>query len=130
YWIDQYKRAGLKNVIELLREPRVELVKVESDRHYDAITVRIFASCHDYTVRTASGEIVGGSRSAARVFTEYWTFIRATGATSAPRPSDVGPSCGSSLEKISMSGICGACGSKLTSGRFDWVASRIEQDES
>ena len=31
--------------------------------------------------------------------------------------------------KISMAGECEYCGSKLTSGQFDWVLSEIQQDE-
>ncbi len=29
-----------------------------------------------------------------------------------------------------MAGICDYCGAKITSGDFDWVLSRIEQDEA
>jgi hypothetical protein len=32
--------------------------------------------------------------------------------------------------KINMAGICEYCHGKLTSGEFDWVLSRIEQDVS
>jgi hypothetical protein len=31
--------------------------------------------------------------------------------------------------KTSMAGECEYCGSKLTSGQFDWVLSEIQQDE-
>lgn len=39
------------------------------------------------------------------------------------------PNCGAPL-KVNVSGVCGFCGGKITSGEFDWVLSRIEQDES
>jgi hypothetical protein len=29
-----------------------------------------------------------------------------------------------------MAGVCGYCDAKITTGAFDWVLSRIEQDES
>jgi hypothetical protein len=29
-----------------------------------------------------------------------------------------------------MAGVCEYCGSKLTTGEFDWVVSRIEQDDA
>jgi hypothetical protein len=29
-----------------------------------------------------------------------------------------------------MAGDCAYCGARITSGEFDWVLSRIEQDES
>ena len=36
---------------------------------------------------------------------------------------------GAALE-VNMAGECAYCSSKITSGQFDWVLSRIEQDES
>ena len=38
------------------------------------------------------------------------------------------PSCGAPL-KIEMAGNCSYCRAKVTSGDFDWVLSRIEQDD-
>ena len=38
------------------------------------------------------------------------------------------PNCGASLD-INMTGHCAYCKAKVTSGEFDWVLSRIEQDE-
>jgi predicted amidophosphoribosyltransferase len=40
------------------------------------------------------------------------------------------PSCGAPLDRINMAGTCEYCGSHLTRGEFDWVLSKIEQDES
>ena len=39
------------------------------------------------------------------------------------------PNCGAGLA-INMAGSCSACNAKVTSGDFDWVLSRIEQDEA
>ena len=39
------------------------------------------------------------------------------------------PNCGAAL-KVNMAGVCEYCRSKITSGEFDWVLSRIEQDEA
>jgi len=39
------------------------------------------------------------------------------------------PHCGAPL-KIGMAGTCEYCRAKVTSGEFDWVLSRIEQDEA
>ena len=39
------------------------------------------------------------------------------------------PNCGAPL-KVNNAGVCEFCGGKITSGEFDWVLSRIEQDES
>ena len=38
------------------------------------------------------------------------------------------PNCAAELN-ITMAGECEYCGSKLTSGDFDWVLSEIQQDE-
>jgi hypothetical protein len=40
------------------------------------------------------------------------------------------PSCGAPLDNVNAAGICGYCDGKITSGRFDWVLSRIEQAEA
>ena len=39
------------------------------------------------------------------------------------------PSCGAALDKINAAGVCGYCDSRITSGKFDWVLSRIDQTE-
>ena len=39
------------------------------------------------------------------------------------------PNCGAPLA-ISMAGHCTYCKAKVTGGDFDWVLSKIEQDES
>ncbi|MEB2312214.1 MAG: TIM44-like domain-containing protein [Sorangiineae bacterium] len=128
YWIEAYRRSGLRNITENATISRIELVRVTSDHFYDAITVRIYASSLDYTVRDADRAIVGGSRSAPRAYTEYWTFIRGTGAKGPARTEPVCPSCGAALA-LDAAGECGYCRATLTRGEFDWVLSRIEQDE-
>jgi len=39
------------------------------------------------------------------------------------------PNCAAPL-KVNNAGVCQFCGGKITSGEFDWVLSKIEQDES
>jgi len=47
-----------------------------------------------------------------------------------PSRVDAGcPSCGAPLQ-IEMAGNCVYCRAKVTSGDFDWVLSKIEQDDS
>lgn len=128
YWVEAYKAARLRNVSEGARITNIKLARVVSDRFFDAITVRVFASGHDYTVSDDGGRVVSGSRSRERVYTEYWTLIRGA-ARSGPTHTDaVCPNCGAAL-KINMAGTCEYCHAKITSGEFDWVLSRIEQDE-
>src|SRR6185503_4648565 len=50
YWIDEYQRQGLRNVVDDFTIHLVQAAKVASDAFYDAITVRMFASGNDYTV--------------------------------------------------------------------------------
>lgn len=129
YWIEAYRRAGLTNRLEEIELHRVEPVKIEVDAYYEAITVRLWASMKDYTV-DASGKVVGGSARTARRFSEYWTFIRRTGSGGRSGDPRACPSCGAPLDRVNMAGVCQYCGTKVTTGEFDWVLSQIEQDEA
>jgi hypothetical protein len=128
YWIESYKRAGLRNVTENARITGIELAAVVSDRYYDAVTVRVRATGLDYTVAD-DGRVLSGSRSRERPYTEYWTLIRGSSARTRALAEKACPNCGAPLA-INMSGNCTHCGAKVTSGEFDWVLSRIEQDEA
>jgi predicted lipid-binding transport protein (Tim44 family) len=130
YWVQTYARERLRNITENARITRVELASVLRDAHYDSITIRVFATSLDYTVRDADGEVVSGSKSKPRAYSEYWTLLRGRGVHSKhtdPGPP-VCPNCGAPLA-INMSGNCTYCKVKVTTGKFDWVLSRIEQDE-
>lgn len=129
YWIEAYKAQRLRNVTERARITGLELVKVASDRFFDSITLRVRASSLDYTVTEDGSRVVSGSRSRERVYSEYWTLIRGTGRSGPTRTDRSCPNCGAPL-KINMAGHCEYCGAKVTTGEFDWVLSRIEQDES
>ncbi|MRG90560.1 Tim44 domain-containing protein [Polyangium spumosum] len=129
YWIETYKKQGLRNVTEDARIVSLDLARVLSDTYYDAVTVRVFASCRDYTV-DEDGEVVSGSRTKERAYSEYWTLIRGAERRGAPRVDPVCPSCGAPNAEINMSGACGHCNVHITAGEFDWVLSRIEQDEA
>jgi len=129
YWMKAYKQAGLRNVTENARITELELARLVSDKYFHAITVRVHATGLDYTLRDSDGRVVGGSRTRERQYTEYWTLIRGTGATGKPRGDKRCPSCGGPLV-INMAGTCTHCSAHVTSGEFDWVLSRIEQDES
>jgi hypothetical protein len=128
YWVEAYKKQNLRNVTEDARIVTTHVAKVTSDKHYDAITVRVFASCIDYTL-DQEGKVVGGSKKKTRDYSEYWTFIRGAKVTGAARADTACPNCGAAVEKINMAGNCESCSTKVTTGEFDWVLSRIEQDE-
>jgi len=129
YWIDAYRRQQLRNVLDNIAVTAIQPVKIQEDAFYQGITLRIWAQGNDYTI-DASGRIVSGSNRNLRQWSEYWTFIRNKAAKSAEARTDLNcPNCGSPL-KVNASGVCEFCGGKITSGEFDWVLSKIEQDES
>ena len=127
YWIDAYLRQKLQNVVADHHIGRIEPVKIDSDAFYESITVRMWAQGRDYTV-DEQGRVVAGSDRALRTWSEYWTFIRTRSADAATGRAAC-PNCGAPVA-IGATGICPYCGGKLTAGEFDWVLSRIEQDDA
>ncbi len=129
YWIEAYKRQHLRNVLDQATVTAMQPVKIQEDAFYNSITLRIGAQGYDYTV-DESGRVVAGSKTNLRRWSEYWTFIRNRSAQPvAARPDLSCPNCAAPL-KVNNSGVCQFCGGKITSGEFDWVLSRIEQDEA
>jgi hypothetical protein len=128
YWIDLYQQQRCRNVNENGRILRVDLANVITDATYDAVTVRLFATGLDYTI-TDDGRVLGGSRTRPRTYSEYWTLIRGTVRKGPARGDAACPSCGAPL-RVGMAGNCEYCQVKVTTGDFDWVLSRIEQDEA
>jgi predicted lipid-binding transport protein (Tim44 family) len=127
FWMERYAAFGLVNRVERVEVSRLALAKIDSDAFYDAITVRIFARALDWT-EDADGKVVGGSKTRPRAFSEYWTFLRPIpGSAAAPTSC---PSCAAPLPPGGGATVCSYCGSKLVGGAFDWVASRIEQDDA
>ncbi|HEY6079054.1 MAG TPA: Tim44-like domain-containing protein [Polyangiaceae bacterium] len=128
YWLDLYQAQRCRNVTEQARILRIDLVSVTSDKHYDAITVRLFASSIDYTIAD-DGKLLSGSRSRTRTYSEYWTWIRGSARRGPSRGDMCCPNCGAGL-RVGMAGNCEYCRVKVTAGEFDWVLSRIEQDDA
>jgi ribosomal protein L24E len=129
YWIEAYQRQGLRNALDQCQITAMQPVKIKEDTFYQSITLRIFAQGLDYTV-DQNGRVVAGSNRNLRRWSEYWTFIRNRNARTGPAHADLNcPNCGAPL-KVNATGICEFCGGKITSGEFDWVLSKIEQDES
>ena len=129
YWIDAYKRQHLRNALDQCKITALQPVKIQEDAFYNSITLRIGAQGLDYTV-DERGNVVSGSKSRLRYWSEYWTFIRSRKAKPMPVTANLNcPNCGAPL-KVNNAGVCEFCGGKITSGEFDWVLSRIEQDES
>jgi predicted lipid-binding transport protein (Tim44 family) len=129
YWVDAYRGQGLRNAVERARITRLETAKVIRDLHYDAVTLRVFASGFEVTTDAATGKLVAGSRRRERAYSEYWTLIRGAEVRGRHARAQVCPGCGAALA-ITMAGTCEYCGVHVTAGEFDWVLSRIEQDDS
>ena len=72
---------------------------------------------------------MAGDRGKDRVYSEYWTLIRSAGVQGAPRADQSCPNCGAPLT-VNMAGRCEHCDADVTSGDFDWVLSKIEQDDA
>src|SRR5262249_43507302 len=85
FWVEEYKRQGLRNITENAQIASLELANVTQDAFYDAVTVRLYASSLDYTVSDQNQQIVSGDRSRPRRYTEYWTMIRGRGAKGTPK---------------------------------------------
>ena len=129
YWVEAYKRQRLRNVTENARIVGLQLARVTSDKFYDAITVRLYAKSLDYTLEDGTNKVVGGSRSKERAYSEYWTFIRGTNRKGPARDRPCMPELRRSARRSTWSASASTAERKVTSGDFDWVLSRIEQDE-
>jgi predicted lipid-binding transport protein (Tim44 family) len=120
---------GRRNVMEGLEVRHVEPLRVVHGRVFDDLTVRIAAVSSDYEVDNA-GRIVFGDKS-VRPFTEDWTFQRSVGVASSGKAGTLEstcPNCGAPLS-LTQIGECRYCKAAVTSGKFDWVVSRIEQED-
>jgi hypothetical protein len=129
FWLDRYRARGWRNHIEDVTVTRKEVVRVEVDSYFEAVTVRIFATMKDYTLDRGNS-VVGGDRGTPRQFSEYWTLVRTLeAARREEHPAGTCPSCGAPLDKVSAAGVCAYCDAKIVGGDFGWVLALIEQDE-
>jgi hypothetical protein len=128
YWLQAYRHEELENWVEDYRTTKLSIAKVVRDSHFDAVTIRVWATGKDYTLNK-EGAVVGGSSKKHRQFSEYWTLIRSAFFNDTATTEKKCPQCGAE-QKISMAGNCEFCQAHITSGEFDWVLSKIEQDES
>ena len=130
FWLSAYKKEGLSNKLDNIEIKRIDMAAIDVDKFYESFTVRIFASCMDY-VENKSGKLMGGSKKSARIFSEYWTFIRRTGVENKEEEFSLNncPNCGAPADKMGQAAICEYCNSKVSTGDFSWILARIVQDE-
>jgi predicted lipid-binding transport protein (Tim44 family) len=120
---------GRRNVMEQISVQHIEPVLIVHGRVFDDITVRISASAADFEI-DKDNRIVFGDRM-VRPFVEDWTFQRSVGVATSPKPGTLEntcPNCGAPIA-LTQIGECRYCKAAVTSGKFDWVVSRIAQDE-
>ena len=120
---------GRRNVMEQSTVQRIEPILIVHGRVYDDITVRVSASAADFEV-DKENRIVFGDR-VVRPFTEDWTFQRSVGVATTQKPGTLEntcPNCGAPVS-LTQIGECRYCKAAVTSGKFDWVVSRIAQEE-
>jgi ribosomal protein L37E/uncharacterized Zn finger protein (UPF0148 family) len=129
YWVDTYKRQQLRNQLTDMRITRAQLAKVERDKYYDSVTLRLWGTGIDYVLDTQTGRVLRGSKHIERPYSEYWTMIRSAGKHGKPQVAAVCNNCGAPLH-INQAGECEHCGAHVTAGEFDWVLSKIEQDDT
>lgn len=130
FWIESYKREGLQNRLDNLSIKKIDMAAIETDKYYEAFTVRIFASCYDYVIN-GEGKRIGGSKKKARYFSEYWTFMRRSGIEFKESEFSLHncPNCGAPADKMGQAAVCEYCGAKISNGDFSWILTRIVQDE-
>jgi hypothetical protein len=128
--IETMAAEGRRNLMENLSVQRIDPVQIVHGRVFDDLTVRVSASAADFEV-DKDNRIVFGDRT-VRSFTEDWTFQRSVGVATTEKPGTLEntcPSCGAPIA-LNQIGECRYCRAAVTSGKFDWVVSRIEQDEA
>jgi predicted lipid-binding transport protein (Tim44 family) len=128
--LESMASEGRRNVLEHLEVRGIEPVRVIHGRVFDDLTVRITAVAADFDV-DGSGKIVFGDRS-VRPFEEDWTFQRSVGVATSNKPGTLEntcPSCGAPVS-LTQLGECRYCKAAVTSGKFDWVVSRIGQEDA
>ncbi len=128
--LDGMASEGRRNVMENLEIRSVQPVRVIHGRVFDDLTVRITAAAADFDV-DQGGKVVFGDRS-VKPFSEEWTFQRSVGVATSNKPGTLEntcPSCGAPVA-LTQIGECRFCKAAVTSGKFDWVVSRIDQEDA
>jgi predicted lipid-binding transport protein (Tim44 family) len=120
---------GRRDVMENLSVRAIEPIRIVHGRVFDDLTVRITAASADFEI-DKNNNIVFGDRS-VRPFMEDWTFQRSVGVATTNKPGTLEntcPSCGAPVA-LTQIGECRYCKAAVTSGKFDWVVSRIDQED-
>jgi predicted lipid-binding transport protein (Tim44 family) len=120
---------GRRNVMADLRVLGIDIIRVVHGGVFDDLTVHISAEAADFEI-DRNDNIVFGDRT-VRPFTEAWTFQRSIGVATTTKPGTLEstcPACGAPVA-LTQIGECRYCKAAVTSGKFDWVVSRIDQED-
>jgi len=129
--VDQLKEEHRKNVLEGLNIDSITPLGVMHGKVFDDVMVRIDATCAEYEIDDTTGKIIFGDKH-PNPFAEYWTFQRGVGVATTGKAGTLEkqcPNCGAPFN-VNAVGECTYCKATITSGKFDWVLSRIEQPEN
>ena len=126
--IKDWQTAGLRRVVMDVSIDGATILKMAIDGLHQALTVRFTGSAVRYTEDPSSGVAVEGSMR-PDYFTEFATFVRPAGATTAKAASDAMPShcpfCGAPAEAGAI--YCGFCGSSLLGSSGTWQLDKISE---
>jgi hypothetical protein len=133
YWISAYRSRACATCSRTWRSQRMHHRQAGPRpplrRHHDPLLGR-GPRLHRQR-RTTTSACPASKLQEAQAYSEYWTLIRGAKVRGAPRDADApAPAAAPPLDRVSMAGTCEYCGAHLTRGEFDWVLSKIEQDES
>ncbi len=114
------------NTLSDIAAPTVRFVSAQESGRYTAVLLQVTASLGD---RLDCGVLPEFGYEVKETFTEYWSFIRASGASGAAGiRHDSCPSCAAPLpHDRGTVWRCEACGSLLNTGRYNWVLAGISQ---
>ena len=129
YWVEAYKAQRLRNLTEDATVVSVQLARVVHDKHFDAITVRVPSPSAKTTRSTIPDASWAAARRACGGTANIGRSFRSAKRAGKTHTSAACPSCGAPIDHIDVAGHCKSCSAKVTSGEFDWILSRIEQDE-
>lgn len=122
------KQLDLQNRLEKMEILETKVYSYDRDGEYDVAHVAIAASLVDRFESKKYPELNAGGIEA---FSEFWTFIRKTGAGEKNIfDSENCPQCGAELPK-DMGDVarCEHCGAITSLGDYDWVLCEITQND-
>ncbi len=121
------KSLGVRDATADLRVLDAKLVEVQVGRVFDSIEVSITASLRDSEAPASATDAEAEAialRARVDTFTEVWTFVRSTRAST--KRGTGCPQCGAPFQG-NAAGQCEHCGAILNSGHFDWVVTEMTQ---